>query len=46
MILKPLLQDFSNSDLYTKNNTKFDIDDKMSYYGEIVSEYIGKKINF
>ena len=34
------------ADLYTKNNTTFDIDDKMSYYGEIVSEYIGKKINF
>lgn len=46
IVLKPLLQDFSNSDLYTKNNTTFDIDDKMSYYGEIVSEYIGKKINF
>jgi inositol oxygenase len=46
-ILQPLLCDFSQADLYTKDDTnKFDIDDKMTYYGEIVSEYIGKPLKF
>ncbi|QKF94522.1 inositol oxygenase [Fadolivirus algeromassiliense] len=47
MKLKPMLQLFSQCDLYSKDdNLKLDIDYYKSYYGELIDEYCPGKFNW
>jgi len=46
ILLKSFLQDFSNCDLYTKDNNKMDIDDYKPYYADLIDEYCSGKFNF